>query len=279
MVSLYLLSSKDNNALVTSAYKHANGHTNFGESAVLFHSRRPALVPYVDPVVSLASRTFFLLYHMLFPSSNTCVMNIPLAESLAFPRDAAVPVSAYLEVEAGQGIQIYHAALTMTAQLRGLRWLMFHYRLLTYVTFTTLFWACEMLFMSAAWALWSSIVGGPASNFKNGRNGKRIGSRGEFEDEEGSGDDIQDELLDYPHQFPTYGKQPPLKHEPEVKKEEERQRPLSEIPIAGAEADDEDEFDYKDDNSQWRGDSGIGTSYSEEGSVKIRRRASRNPKE
>lgn len=237
MLSLYLL---DGPTPDHAANKFALDRLGF-EGNVLFASRRPALVPYVDPVVSLARRVAFLLWHMLFPHSSTLDMRVSLAERVAF---AGAPESAYLEVEAGQDIQIYAVQLILTAQLCGLRWLMFHYRLPTYIAFTTMFWVCEVLFMGGAWAIWSSLT--------PGTDGKAMG-KGEVEDE----DDAQS--LD------AYGREP-LKLESEVKEEDEI-RALREIPPAGTEADDEeDEEDTRD--------SGLGTSYSESGVASVRRRIS-----
>jgi hypothetical protein len=90
-------------------------------------------------------------------------------------------------------------------------------------------------------------------------------------------DDEDEEQLDSsdrPHTFPSYGRHPPLKHEPQVKREMEPGRAMADIPVAGAEADDEDEEASEDE--QRRRDSGLGTSYSEEGSGSVRRRTSRS---
>ncbi|KAL7938682.1 hypothetical protein V8C35DRAFT_319767 [Trichoderma chlorosporum] len=272
MISLYLLGSKTSDALDVSARRFANDHSNFEPSNVLFRSRRPALLPYVDPVVSLASRILFLLYHLIVPTAQTCILNVPVAERVKFPTDSAVPSTAYVEVEAGQGIQIYSASLTMTAQLSGLRWLMFHYRLLTFITFTMLFWVCEVAFMIVAWAILSSLLGSSPGNMdlKSHRNQRRSTTGGLTDSDGYDENDDGDDPSDYPHQFPTYGNQPPLKHEPDVKDEDEPRQPLQEIPVAGEEADDEEE-----DGEEPR-DSGIGTSYSGEGSSTVRKRSVRS---
>lgn len=273
MISLYLLDAKDSAALAADAQRFANDHSDFEHSKVLFSSRRPALLPYIDPVVSLASRILFLLYHMIVPAAQTCVLKVPVAERVAFPTESAIPSWAYVEVEAGQGIQIYSASLTMTAQLSGLRWLMFHYRLLTFIAFTMLFWVCELAFMSAAWAVLSSLLGASSGNMDfKGHKGQRRSTTEGFSDSDEFGEDFEgDDGSDYPQQFPTYGNQPALKHEPDVKDEEEHKQPLHEIPVAGEEADDEDD----DGGDKSALDSGIGTSYSGEASGSVRKRPSR----
>ncbi|EEU47301.1 uncharacterized protein NECHADRAFT_5671, partial [Fusarium vanettenii 77-13-4] len=151
MISLHMLDSKPDFELQAKAGQHAAEHGGFGTTNILFSSRRPALFPYVDPFVSLASRVLFLAYHLFAPGSSSSTMMIPLAERVWFSKGSMVPKSAYIEVEAGQTIQIYHAALQLTAQLRGLRWLMVHYRISTFIAFTFLFWICEIIFMAVAW--------------------------------------------------------------------------------------------------------------------------------
>ncbi|KAM5375735.1 hypothetical protein ACJZ2D_005918 [Fusarium nematophilum] len=268
MVTLHMLDLKVGSQLQAKAEKHAALHDGFRPPNLLFSSRRPALFPYVDPFVSLASRVLFLVYHLFAPGAGSSTMVIPLADRVWFSKSSVLPKSAYVEVEAGQSIQVYHATLQLTAQLRGLRWLMVHYRISTFLAFTFLFWVCEVIFMGVAWGVWSVITGAPPGD----ADGKQPGRVKEGDDEEET---------DRPEMFPTYGRQQPLRYEPEVKEEIDHEQPLSELPRAGADADDEDEGSFEDgdeeldDDVQHR-DSGIGTSYSEEGRSGIRRRASRN---
>ncbi|UNI22685.1 hypothetical protein JDV02_008549 [Purpureocillium takamizusanense] len=265
MVSLYLLASEANKKLELDSRTFATHDTKISDHTIIFSSRRSALLPYVDPIVSIANRLVLLLYHMIFPSSQTCTMTVALAERLEFPKDSVIPASAYLEVEAGQDIQIYSTTLTMTAQLRGLRWLMFHYRLATYVAFTLLFWVCEVIFMALAWTAWSAVTGSKQA-------GK---AHHHMYDDENSDDGAPEQSSDYAHTFPTYGTQPPLKHEPAVKEEDVERHTLriSDIPVAGAEADNEEDTDDSGDRTRY--DSGIGTSYDSERRSTVRKRPSR----
>jgi hypothetical protein len=268
MISLHMLDSKADVELYAEAERHASLHQGFGEANVLFSSRRPALFPYVDPLVSVASRVLFLIYHLFTPGSSTNSMVIPLAERVSFSKDSRLPKSAYIEVEAGQTIQVYHAYLQLTAQLRGLRWMMVHYRISTFLALTVVFWAFEVIFMGVAWGIWSVASGSPPG--EDDAKAKRL---------EGLRDDHEDEYTDREETFPTYGKQQPLKYEPDIKPELDPEQPLSEIPRAGADADDEDDGSFDDDKDEedmQHRDSGIGTSYSEEGTSSIRRRTSRN---
>ena len=266
MISLFLLDKSVVGGLAKDALEFASKHTNFGTYTIMFTSRRSVLVPYMDPIVSLASRVFFLFYHMLVHSSQTITLTVPLAERVVFSKALGVPVSAYVEVEAGQSIQIYDAELIVTAQLRGLRWLMFHYRLLTYLAFTFLFWICELIFMGVAWSLWSSLgIAEPSG--ANGKLQLRQGRPQRSVETEQADDDS-----DHPRQPSSHARQSWLKTEPKVKGETEQEHLLSEVPLAGGEADDEKEEDEEYESFAPVREHGVGTSYREEGRDSVRRR-------
>lgn len=268
MIAIHLLdlgalstgSDKIQPHIAPEPYAHFDGKT------VLLSSRRPALVPYQDPMVSIASRILFLAYHILFSDSETCVLTVPMAERVELAKGSSLPASAYLELQGGQDIETYSASITLTAQLRGLRWLMYNYRVTTLTAAVLLFWASEIVFMAVAWLAWSGFSGSSqGSGIGNGEIVQKSYNKsiGQVKREDGSG---IDELSDAPRTFPTYGNQAPLRYEPEVK-DEPRAEDL--LPLGG-EADDEEE----DDGRGFRGDSGIGTSYSEGGSSSVRRRSS-----
>ena len=261
MVSLFFLDSSGISQDQGAPYLPPEPYGHFDGKTVLFSSRRPALVPYQDPFVSSASKLLFLFYHMLFPSTQTCTLTIPMAEAVQFRRASLLPASLYIEVQAGQTIEVSRAEVTLTARLRGLRWLMYNYRLFTFAALCTLFWTCEFAFLCLAWLVWS------------GGSGAAAESRAKSEPPAGSR--TREELPDVPATFPTYGRQPPLKYEPRVK-DEQKERLLEDVPPPGAEADDEDD-DGHESRSSWKGDSGIGTSYSEGGgTTQLRRRTSQH---
>jgi seipin len=276
MVSLHMLDLDTSPLLEAAARQFVDNHDQFEGHNILFSSRRSALVTYVDPLVSLASRILFLFYYMIFPSSQTTDLTVDLAERVSFPRGSALPASAYIEIEAGQTIETYRASLVLTAQLRGLRWLMYHYRLPTYIFFTGLFWICEVLFMAGAWSFWTIVTG-----FKNKDSGHDDGETKSNSRALENPGGYNDDLSDRSQRFPTTGESLRLKQDPDVKDEgeddekEEAQRAklLSEIPIAGAEADDE----YEDDERGGRAIAGTGSSYSEQrrgSGARARRRTS-----
>ncbi|EAQ84962.1 hypothetical protein CHGG_08976 [Chaetomium globosum CBS 148.51] len=164
---------------------------------IVHTTARPALIPYVDPLASLASRILFLGYHLLAPRGAAAVLlTVPMAEGLAFSaprRDAArlLPDSLLLEVQAGQAIQVYDARVTIVARLRGLRAFMYRWRVTAFVLFTAAFWVLEMTVM---------VVGLVVVGWTFGGGGKEVEKGGSDEEEEegeegddDDGDDDEDE--------------------------------------------------------------------------------------
>lgn len=246
---------------------------------VIFTSTRPAIIPYTDPLVSLAKRVLLLAYHVFVPASETTKLVVPMVERLEFRPGKMMPTSLVLDVQAGQSLQVYDVLVTITAQLGGLRWFMHTWWITSFVLFTSLFWVSEVFFLAAtavaAKVLWSVVFGG----------GGKADSPGAIKQEEGRNPRIKQEgqghgksLDDVPMTFPTSSQQPPLRYEPEpghasaVDEGALQQQPQADV---GGEADVEDEAlgdEYREEDPHGR-DSGIGTSFSERdvpGSVRRR---------
>ncbi|KAK3349979.1 putative adipose-regulatory protein-domain-containing protein [Lasiosphaeria hispida] len=232
------------------------------DKRVLYSTTRPALVPYTNPLVALVSRWLLMPYYLLFPHAEMSTVAVTMAERVVFGRGAALPRSLLVEVQAGQGLQVYEASVTLTAQLEGLRWFMHHYRVLSFAVFSGIFWAIIMVvtlavFTVPLYMIFNKVVGA------GGDGGSDVGG----DDDDGVvGKTEERNMSDTERTFPSSSKQPvALKYETPVKKEE-RRRPLSVLPAVnvGAEADDEDdgEVDYNRAGAEFR-DSGIGTSYSD----------------
>lgn len=250
---------------------------------IIFMSTRPAIIPYTDPLVSLAKRLLLLVYHVFVPASETTRLVVPMVERLEFRPGKMMPTTLVLDVQAGQSLQVYDVLVTFTAQLGGLRWFMHTWWITSFVLFTSLFWLSEVFFLAATAVatkvLWGVVFGG--------------GSRGAappglIKEEEGRNPRIKQEgghgqgktLDDVPMTFPTSSQQPPLRYEPEpghasaVDEGPAPQQPQADV---GGEADVEDEAfgdEYREEDPQGR-DSGIGTSFSErDGGGSVRRRTS-----
>lgn len=270
MVRLLLINPKAKTDLAKEARAYADFRTHFTDSHVLYRTRRPALVPYSDPLVSLASRVLWLGYSLLFPSSQALHMTIQLAERVSFPKDALIPASVYVEIEGGQNIQVYDAQVTLTAQLRGLRYIMHHYRILSFTAFTALFWLFEVLFMSAAWAVWVTVTG--SKEEAGGPGSKGYGSTPGGSDGDYHGDD---QHSDYSHRSGKSDSERFIKDDPSFKKEEEASASggLADVPHirAGEGADDEQEYD-DEDRSARRFSLAAQTSYRQHEQEAVRRK-------
>ncbi|RYP75867.1 hypothetical protein DL771_002131 [Monosporascus sp. 5C6A] len=157
MVAMFAMKSQPENpalafTLPSDPYAHVTPDN------VVFSSRRPAILPYRDPVVARTSRLLFLPYHIFSPVAETSKLVVPMGELVEFKQ--ALPLSILLDVQAGQTLQVYSASITLVARLSGVRWAMYNHRVLSFVVCTTAFWVAEMLSMGAAWLLVAYCVSG-----------------------------------------------------------------------------------------------------------------------
>ncbi|KAI1373576.1 putative adipose-regulatory protein-domain-containing protein [Hypoxylon crocopeplum] len=156
MVALFAMKSVPDNPAFAFSYSAAteDPYAHVKEDNVVFMSRRPTLIPYENPLVTMASRALFLFYHILYPgASETTTLKIPMGELVEFKN--VLPLSIMLDVQAGQMLQVYSATVTLVARLTGIRWAMYNHRIISFVVCTTVFWFAEMLSMGLAWLLLS----------------------------------------------------------------------------------------------------------------------------
>lgn len=276
MVALHLLDNKPPIFMPTVTPLSVPGPQSVLEGRNILHtSTRPAILPYTDPLVSLASRLLFLAYHVFFPTSETTKLVVPMAERLEFRPGKMSPTSLVLDLQAGQTLQVYSVFVTITAQLHGLRWFMHKYWITSFVLFTTLFWLCELFFAGLAVLFLGLIFGGsggvkpPLQVKKEGEAG--AGSQAAIKQE---GEEKMPE--DVPMTFPTSSRQPPLRYDPEPSVSGATSQADFTPAAAGGEADDEDDNEEEGYETRFH-DSGIGTtSYSERDTPgSLRRRSSR----
>ncbi|KAI1263256.1 hypothetical protein F5Y18DRAFT_395130 [Xylariaceae sp. FL1019] len=151
MVALHALKTKPDNPALAFTYP-SDPYEHLTKENVVFSSRRPVLIPYQDPIVSMASRILFILYHLLFShSSQTDKLIVPMGELVEFR--GALPLSMIVDIEAGQTLQVYTSTITLVARLTGLRWFMYNHRILSFIACTTVFWLAEVLSMGIAWLI------------------------------------------------------------------------------------------------------------------------------
>ncbi|RFU35373.1 hypothetical protein B7463_g979, partial [Scytalidium lignicola] len=248
---------------------------------ILFHSRRPAILTYSSQLVTYSERVAALPLYVLGLRKEAETLVVPMAESVYFDKGwKNVPKFVFMELQAGQDVQVYSAVIHFTARLAGLRWFMYYQRCIAFFVGTTAFWISEMVFTLVGWLLLRSLV--PKGEENNKKVIKREGDI-RSEDDESSRRKIKEEeeetdepdLSDTPRTFPSYGRSAPLRYIPQVKDEEDSEEYTLEdtaIQPLGGEADDEDDGEGANGVDvgfvgvrEGRSDSGLGTSFSEGG--------------
>ena len=219
MIALHLLDT-DLTTAVDVVHPPESGKSLIDPDSVMFTTRRPALMPYVDPTVSLARRLVFLPFHLMFPKNELYAMTVPLAEGVIFTRSSRVPKSIYVELQAGQNFQTSEVSVTMTAKLRGLRYILHNYRIISFVTLTLGFWSMEMLF--AGMALF--VLGIFVANQETPE--PKLKPKSERDAEETPGVDREEEQMAKVELEEPGGRVPIIKreHEPEHEPEQEQER-------------------------------------------------------
>lgn len=214
-------------------------------------------------------------------------------EGVEFPKGwAHIPQSVRVVVEADEKMQFYVVAVRIIAKLGGLRWILYHHRILSFLFFTTAFWSSSMLSMAVAWFVTSTYLGPGPSSVKMGSSVK-TGSIEKSEsdphdtamkrersrsDSEAFDPTSMEDLSDTSRTFPTLGRQTPLhfagrkdvKKEEEIKREEDEVMKSTGVQPLAAEADDEED-DVSQETTGFR-DSGIGTGLDDERLASVQRR-------
>lgn len=145
---------------------------------VLHHSRRPAILPYASPIVSLSHTFLHLPWHLLnFRDLDSSHLVVPMFELLSFPRGSRnIPSHARLELQSTSLLQVYNAKLVFRAKFQGMRYLIYNYRITAFALFTTLFYGVSITSMAVAWALISSAL---AASKEDDWRSKHIKQEGE----------------------------------------------------------------------------------------------------
>ena len=233
---------------------------------------------------------------MLFPEhAEQVTLQVPLAERVQFPRRGGnkaaglglvgdgTPTSLLVEVQAGQKLQVYEASVTITAKLNGLRWFMYHHRVVSFLVGTGLFWAAEVVLMVVGWGVGgymlrqilesSTKTAGDGEAKKGSTKGKKKVAKIQ-EGSTGTGDgydpehetDGESTMSDTERTFPSRSGAPALKYEPGVIKSEEDEAKNAAAIKEEEDEEDDDLYDLpvhlpsvKEAGHEFR-DSGIGTS-------------------
>lgn len=247
-------------------------------TTILAHSRRPAILTYVSPLVDTASTLSGIPFYVLGWKTESEVLEVPIFEGVEFAKGwTNVPRTVKVVVEADEKMQFYEVGVKIVARFGGLRWMIYNHRILSYLFFTSTFWTCSMLSSLVAWfvltTFFASDKGVDPKKEKTEDQSEDIKS--EEEDDEQFDPLSTEDLSDTSRSFPTLGRQMPLhfssrrdsakwgqgEADEKVKREQDNVVASTNIQPLGAEADDEEDEDDMGVRS-WR-DSGIGTSLEE----------------
>ncbi|KAG8626884.1 hypothetical protein KVT40_005829 [Elsinoe batatas] len=257
----------------------------------LAHARRPALIPYHPPLVSLFSSFTALPRYVLGLPTSTTTLRVPLFTQVSFPRGRrAVPSSIHIQLQNPSGVQlqVYTLKVHFRARFSGLRYLMCNFRTASGIAFILSFFFMEVVTALGIYGFLSFVVFG--GDRPEGQ--KTIKDAPSADDSETAIKDEETEtegMSTTERTFPSYGGGMAMRYsQPAVKQEGEGSKSAvieglggltNMTPGPGGEADDEDDEDADfvlDDTERWR-DSGLGTSMESgrERSGGVRRRRSR----
>ena len=249
-------------------------------ASVLARSRRPTILTYASPIVDTANTLSGLPLHLLGWKRESEVLEVGMFEGVEFAKGwANVPQSVNVVVEADRNMQFYEVSIRIIARFGGLRWILYHHRILSFLFFTTTFWSSSMLSMLLAWFLISSYLVTHTTTEPESLSDSSARLKSEREDSETFDPTSLDDISDTPRAFPTLGRQMPLqftrrpdlikKEDNNVKEEEETVQSTG-VQSLIAEADDEDDG-VTEGTSGWR-DSGLGTGLDEDRVTNVQRR-------
>lgn len=122
-------------------------------------------------------------------------------------------------------VQTYAAEVVFAARLRGLRWLMFHHRVASFLILTSAFWVVEVLSMAGM----AAIVGGVLLSRRSAVEDAVVKEEAKEEAESEEEDEEEEEGKAGPKSEEDDEGKPSVKRE---RAEGERSRPLGSIPAA-----------------------------------------------
>ena len=249
-------------------------------ASVLARSRRPTILPYHSPLVDTASTLTGLPWYVTGWKRESEVLKVSMFEGVEFAKGwRNVPQNVKITIEADQKMQFYDVGVIVVAKLGGLRWFLYHHRILSFLIFSSTFWTGSMISMALAWLIMSTYLSStPDSEPKAEPDSNGAAIKSEPSESDSADHLLTEDLSDTSRTFPTLRQQIPLQYssqqsralrrdtEDDVKQEQETKN----LQGVAAEADDEDD-EAGGAERAWR-DSGLGTSLDETDRQSIQRR-------
>ncbi|KAJ5481319.1 hypothetical protein N7475_000131 [Penicillium sp. IBT 31633x] len=134
-------------------------------NAPISQARRPAIMTYASPLVDVARRAARMPLYVVGWGRESETLEVPMMEELEFAKGVGnLPQSLRLEIQSDSTLQIYTARVEFRARLTGLRWLMYRWKITSFVVFSSLFWSVSMLSASLTWLALTWILGTISEN-------------------------------------------------------------------------------------------------------------------
>ncbi|KAL9028061.1 MAG: hypothetical protein Q9196_003508 [Gyalolechia fulgens] len=279
MLDLSLFSSPGSPAIPRfSIPTSTGGIPEVSTKTKLAHSRRPAILTYASLITDTAGTLSGLPWYLLGWKTESEVLEVNMFEGVEFPRGSAnIPQELKLTVEADEKMQFYEVGVRIVARFGGLRWIMYHHRVLSYIIFTSMFWSSSMISSLIAWLVLASYLPSDVTKVKKEeRTASAI--KTEPSEPEAYEPSLTEGLSDTSRTFPSLGRHMPLhfpgrtegndRHTEELVKQEDDVIQSTGVQPLLAEADDEDEGA---ETTGFR-DSGIGTSPEEDRKAQVQKR-------
>lgn len=141
-------------------------------NTVLLRVQRPGIMTYSSPLLATLKTLMFspLLVTGMMRQEES--VRIILAENAMMGGN---PRSALVEILSSPPLAVYDASLEFSARLAGLRWLVYTYRLLSFMIFVAVFWVTEMIWALFVWFRISALLQralSPPRNIAGNRKGQ-----------------------------------------------------------------------------------------------------------
>ncbi|KAL4896919.1 putative adipose-regulatory protein-domain-containing protein [Aspergillus ambiguus] len=124
----------------------------------LLRSRRPAILTFSSPLVDTATKLTFMPLYVLGWQREAERLQVNMMESVQFARGwRNIPDTLRLEVHSSEKMQFYSAKVAFKARLSGLRWIMYNWKITSFVVFSFILWNTCVTSIAISWLLFASV--------------------------------------------------------------------------------------------------------------------------
>ncbi|KAI5297551.1 hypothetical protein KEM55_004534 [Ascosphaera atra] len=123
----------------------------------LARSRRATILTYASRLVDTANRVMQMPFFLLGFRVEDEKITVNLMSGVQFSRGKShMPGMLRVELQSDHRLQVYGAAVRFDAKFRGLRWLMYRWKILSFVVFSGTFWTTSMIVACGTWVALTS---------------------------------------------------------------------------------------------------------------------------